>query len=87
MILKKVLVSLVTIFGFFVFFNINNSASASSGYCKPVYYAANGYSCRYSNGKWDYKVTKSPFEAATGVMANGWVSSLAGGYFHPNYRG
>ena len=51
------------------------------GYCKPVYYAANGYSCRYSNGEWGYVVTKSVFQATTDVIANGWVSSLAGGYF------
>ena len=51
------------------------------GYCKPVYYAANGYSCRYSNGEWGYVVTKVVFQATTDVIANGWVSSLAGGYF------
>ena len=51
------------------------------GYCKPVYYAANGYSCRYCNGEWGYVVTKGVFQATTDVIANGWVSSLAGGYF------
>ena len=51
------------------------------GYCKPVYYAANGYSCWYSNGEWGYVVTKGVFQATTDVIANGWVSSLAGGYF------
>ena len=50
------------------------------GYCKPVYYAANGYSCRYSNGEWGYVVTKCVFQATTDVIANGWVSSLAGAY-------
>lgn len=50
------------------------------GYCKPVYYAANGYSCRYSNGEWGYVVTKGVFQATTDVIANGWVSSLAGAY-------
>ena len=50
-------------------------------YCKPVYYAANGYLCRYSNGEWGYVVTKGVFQATTDVIANGWVSSLAGGYF------
>ena len=84
---KKILLSLVAVFCSFIFLSVGNNASANSGYCKSVYYAANGYSCRYRNGKWDYKVTKSPFEAVTGVMANGWVSSLAGGYYHPNYRG
>ncbi|RCW15894.1 ComC/BlpC family peptide pheromone/bacteriocin [Streptococcus gallolyticus] len=51
------------------------------GCCKPVYYAANGYSCRYSNGEWGYVVTKGAFQATTDVIANGWVSSLGGGYF------
>ena len=50
------------------------------GYCKPVYYAANGYSCRYSNGEWGYVVTKGVFQATTDVIANGWVSSLGGAY-------
>ena len=50
------------------------------GYCKPVYYAANGYSCRYSNGEWGYVVTKGVFQATIDVIANGWVSSLAGAY-------
>lgn len=80
----------------FVLSNFNNNASADTfstesqaeitqiegnGYCKPVYYAANGYSCRYKNGKWDYIVTKGNLEATLGVMSNGWVSSLGGGYF------
>ena len=26
------------------------------GYCKPVYYAANGYSCRYSNCEWEFEL-------------------------------
>ncbi|MGT2739390.1 garvicin Q family class II bacteriocin [Streptococcus pantholopis] len=52
-----------------------------TGICKPVYYAANGYSCRYSNGEWGYVVTKGAFQATTDVIAIGWVSSLAGGYF------
>ena len=52
------------------------------GYCKPVYYAANGYSCRYKNGKWYYFFTKENLEATLGVMSNGWVSSLGGGYFN-----
>lgn len=59
----------------------------SKGVCEFVMAGANGYSCRYPNGKWDYIVTKSPFQAAADVMVNGWISSLAGGYFHPGYRG
>ncbi|MGT2756558.1 garvicin Q family class II bacteriocin [Streptococcus ovuberis] len=59
----------------------------SKGDCKFVMAGANGYSCRYPDGKWAYIVTKSPFEATVDVMVNGWVSSLAGGYFHPGYRG
>ena len=50
------------------------------GYCKPVYYAANGYSCRYSSGEWGYVVTKGTFQATTDVIATGWVSSLGGAY-------
>lgn len=84
-------------FTMFVLFNFNNSAYADTfsteaqveitqiegnGYCKPVYYAANGYSCRYKNGKWDYIVTKGNLEATLGVMSNGWVSSLGGEYFN-----
>ena len=52
------------------------------GYCKPVYYAANSYSCRYKNGQWDYIVTKENLEATLGVMSNGWVSSLGGRYLN-----
>lgn len=59
----------------------------SKGVCKFVMAAANGYSCRYPDGKWGYIVTKSPYEATVDVMVNGWISSLAGGYFHPGYRG
>ena len=54
---------------------------AGNGTCKFVMSGANGYSCRYPNGKWDYIVTKSPFEATKDVVVNGWVSSLAGGYW------
>ena len=50
------------------------------GICKPVYTGANGYSCRYSNGEWGYVVTKGNFQAATDVIATGWVSSLGGAY-------
>ncbi|HEL1812580.1 garvicin Q family class II bacteriocin [Streptococcus suis] len=57
------------------------------GICQFVMAGSNGYSCRYSNGEWGYIVTKSPLEATLGVMADGWVSSLGGGYFHPKYRG
>ncbi|MGT2866452.1 garvicin Q family class II bacteriocin [Streptococcus fryi] len=57
------------------------------GVCRFVMAGANGYSCRYDSGEWGYIVTKSPFEATLGVVVNGWVSSLGGGYFHPGYRG
>lgn len=87
MILKKFLIGFVTIFTAFVILNIGNTASANSGYCKPVYYGANGYSCRYSNGKWDYKVTKTAAQAVGGVMVKGWIGSLGGSYYHPGYRG
>ena len=50
------------------------------GICNPVYTGANGYSCRYSNGEWGYVVTKGNFQAATDVIATGWVSSLGGAY-------
>ncbi|AXQ79140.1 ComC/BlpC family peptide pheromone/bacteriocin [Streptococcus chenjunshii] len=51
-----------------------------TGVCRPVYYAANGYSCRYSNGEWGYVVTKGAFQATTDVIANGWGSSLGGAH-------
>lgn len=57
------------------------------GYCKPVMEAANGYACRYSNGQWDYKVTKGVFQATTDVIANGWIKSMGQSYFIPGYRG
>ena len=87
MILKKFLIGFVTIFTAFVILNIGNTASANSGYCEPVYYGANGYSCRYSNSKWDYKVTKTAAQAVGGVMAKGWIGSLGGSYYQPGYRG
>ncbi|WP_225365306.1 garvicin Q family class II bacteriocin [Ligilactobacillus agilis] len=59
----------------------------NSGYCEPVYYGANGYSCRYSNGKWDYKVTKIAAQAVGGGMAKGWIGSLGGSYYQPGYWG
>ncbi|MCE2063774.1 garvicin Q family class II bacteriocin [Streptococcus thermophilus] len=33
-----------------------------------------------TNGEWGYVVTKGVFQATTDVIANGWVSSLAGAY-------
>ena len=39
---------------------------------------ANGYLTRDKNGKYRYVVTKGPFDAAVGVMANGWGSAGAG---------
>ena len=59
---------------------LSTVGGGGKGYCKPVYYAANGYSCRYSSGEWGYVVTKGTFQATTDVIATGWVSSLGGAY-------
>ena len=40
-----------------------------------------------SNGKWDYKVTKSAAQAVGGVMVKGWIGSLGGSYYQSGYRG
>ncbi|WP_396443328.1 garvicin Q family class II bacteriocin [Lactococcus lactis] len=45
---------------------------------------ANGYLTRDKNGKYRYVVTKGPFDAVVGVMANGWGS--AGSGFGPQYK-
>ncbi|MBF0699520.1 garvicin Q family class II bacteriocin [Streptococcus danieliae] len=55
--------------------------AGTAGTCKFVMAGANGYSCRYPNGQWDYIVTKSPFEATKDTVVNGWISSMAGGYW------
>lgn len=62
--------------------NINGG---SKGVCKFIMAGANGYSCRYPNGEWSYIVTKGPLEATLGVISNGWISSLGGGYFHQGH--
>lgn len=58
------------------------SVVGGNGVCRFVMATANGYSCRYDNGKWGYVVTKSPFEATRDVVVNGWISSMGGGYFN-----
>ncbi|MBJ6746191.1 garvicin Q family class II bacteriocin [Streptococcus sp. 121] len=55
--------------------------AGTAGTSKFVMADANGYSCRYPNGQWGYIVTKSPFEATKDTVVNGWVSSMAGGYW------
>ena len=42
------------------------------GVCRYVMSGANGYSCRYANGQWDYIVTKTPFQATRDVVVNGF---------------
>ena len=52
---------------------LSEISGGGSGYCKPVMVGANGYACRYNNGRWDYKVTKGIFQATTDVIVKGWA--------------
>jgi hypothetical protein len=49
----------------------------------PLFYGANGYLSRGKNGKYHYTVTKGPFDAVTGIIANGWVQSAGSGFGFP----
>lgn len=47
---------------------------------RPLINGANGYLTRDKNGRYRYVVTKTPAEAVTGVVVNGWASAAAGGW-------
>lgn len=52
----------------------------NNGGGRPLMHGANGYLTRDKNGKYRYVVTKTPLEAVTGVMVNGWAGAAAGGW-------
>ncbi|MBZ6003909.1 garvicin Q family class II bacteriocin [Leuconostoc gelidum subsp. aenigmaticum] len=66
--------------------NDTQLAQVMGGSGEPLFYGANGYASRDSKGRWQYTVTKSPLQAAGGVVVNGWASAAAGGFGGIGFR-
>ena len=49
-----------------------STVGGGRGICRYVWSGANGYSCRYPDGRWDYIVTKSPSQAVYDIAVHGW---------------
>ena len=45
-----------------------------------IWEGANGYAYRDANGGWHYRITKTPWQATTDVIVNGWADAAAGGF-------